>query len=213
MTNFFDKLSQRFTNFFTRSVAPSSIFFVLLYANDRLFNDGDWFKKFLSFLIEVKSIHDVFLYICFVLLFLTYGYINQIFSQFLDSFIKRNYSFFDKEFKALREEVKSNLDKKQQIIFIAIEFNDYNAYQVLGGTIGASSSYVDEVKSIHALTVALELNLILYGCCFKHGVGLSWPSAIFAAIFFGIVFHLVAKSRYKARNKRLYINFLLKDKP
>ena len=54
------KLTDRFTSFFTRSVAPSSIFFVLLYFNDRFFNDGHWFKEFLCFLQYTKSIHDVF---------------------------------------------------------------------------------------------------------------------------------------------------------
>ena len=204
-----DKLIERFTNFFTRSVAPSSIFFVLLYFNDMFFNDGCLFCDFQIFLEKVKSIHDVFLYVCLVLLFLAYGYINQIFSQSLDNFIKKNYDFCDNEFSTLREKVKNRLNEKEKEILDAIGFNDYNAYQVLGKDVKTSSSYVDEIKSVHSFALALGFNLFMYFFYFSSTYELYLFVVLFLSVF--TLSHMIAKSRYKARNKRLYINYLLKD--
>jgi hypothetical protein len=213
-----DKLIERFTNFFTRSVAPSSIFFVLLYFNDMFFNDGCLFCDFQIFLNNAKSIHDVFLYICLVLLFLAYGYINQIFSQFLDNLIKKNYCIFsnrffekccDGEYRKLKLRVNEKLTKKENAIFSAIDFNDYNAYQVLGKEVKIASSYVDEIKSIHSFALALGFNLFMYFFYFSSTYELCLFVVLFLSVF--ISSHMIAKSRYKARNKRLYINYLLKE--
>lgn len=203
------KLTDRFTNFFTRSVAPSSIFFVLLYFNDRFFNHGCWFEKFLCFLEDVKSIHDVFLYICLVLLFLAYGYINQMFSQLFDDFIKDNYTSNNSELCKLREKVKLNLQQKEKSIFEVVKFNDYNAYQVLGKGLNVGDSYVDNVKSIHTFAIASIFNIVLYMLLEKSLSIVVLCAFLLSAII--CVSHMLAKSRYKARNKRLYINYLLKE--
>lgn len=213
-------LGERFLNFFTRSVAPSSIFFVLLFFNDKLFNGGRLYLQFTQFLQNSSKINEIYFYVCLVLIFLTYGYINQLFSQILDNFIKKNYCCFsnyffekcgDKHFYQLREKVKTKLNEKENEIFEAIEFTDYNAYQVLGKDINVGSSYVDEIKSIHALTVAIILNVIIYSFCFNYE---NFKIVLFllASIASVIVFHFFAKSRYKARNQRFYINYLLKEK-
>lgn len=207
-------LAQRFTNFFTRSVAPSSLFFVLLYFNDRFFNDGYFFGEFLCFLDQVKSIHDVILYICLVLILLAYGYINQIFSQFLDNFIKENYDDNDKEYNELRKKVIKKVIKKSTIWKddAIIALNDYNLYQILGKdkSITPSNSYVDEAKSIHTLVVSICLNL-----CFITMYTVIFIFALIVILTFSKkaqnIITIPSKSRYKARNKRLYINYLLKD--
>lgn len=208
------KLTDRFTNFFTRSVAPSSIFFVLLYFNDRFFNHGCWFEKFLCFLEDAKSIHDVFLYICLVLLFLAYGYINQMFSQLLDNFIKKNYDDSDDEYNKLRQKVVEKFTKKNVIWKNdgIIALNDYNLYQILAKdkSIAPSSSYVDEAKNIHTLGVAMSFNLIIYGCLFYKCNELHGLGSILVIMIILFLLHFIAKSRYKARNKRSYINYLLK---
>ncbi len=209
------KLTERFTNFFTRSVAPSSIFFVLLYFNDRFFNDGNWFKEFLCFLEDVKSIHDIFLYILLVLFFLAYGYINQILSQLLDNLIKENYADSDEEYTTLRKKVvekftqKYNNWKDNAIIYL----NDYNLYQILAKdkSIAPSNSYVDEAKNIHTFGIAMSFNFIIYGCIFYKCDELHGLGSILGIMIVLFLLHFVAKSRYKARNKRLYINYLLQE--
>lgn len=219
MEKIFEILGNRLANFFTRSVAPSSIFFVLLFLNDKFFNFGEIYFQFICFIKKLQTIDNIFLYVILTILFLSYGYINQIFSQILDNFIKKNYSilsnrFFekclDKHFKRLKIQtaIKVSKDIKFRNIFNEIGFNDYNAYQVLGKDIKVSTSYVDEVKSIHTFIVALILNLVIYSFYFSL---LIWYKFLFFSIILIVIFHYLAKSRYKARNKRLYVNYLLKE--
>ncbi len=209
----FQELINRFTNFFTRSVAPSSIFFVLLYFNDMFVNNGNLFIGFLQFLKNVKSIHDVFLYICLVLLFLAYGYINQIFSQFLDNLIKENYDDWDDGYNKLRKAVISKFTKKNAMWQddAIISLNDYNLYQILSRdkTIEVRGNYVDEAKSIHTLTVAIIFHISLYLFYFRD-FGFMFTYAILIPIIICLS-RWIVKNRYKARNKRLYINYLLKE--
>jgi hypothetical protein len=220
LDKFLEKFTDRFIGFFTRSVAPSSIFFVLLFFNDKFFNCSEIYFQFICFVKELQSIDNILLYVILTILFLSYGYVNQIFSQILDNFIKNNYCLFsnfmfakccDGKFNFLRAKVKINLDKKEKAILDKIEFNDYNAYQVLGKDINVSSSYVDEVKSIHTFTVALLINFSIYSFYFEL---LDISKFLIFSIILILFFHYLSKSRYKARNKRLYINYLLKeDKP
>lgn len=206
-----DKFLERFSNFFVRSVAPSSIFFVLLFFNDMYFNESKLYKLLFSFIRELKEIDINLVYVILVLIFLGYGYINQILTQILDNFIKRNYEFCDYKFTKLRRTVENKCEGVKNDIFTAIDFNDYNAYQVLGKDIKVSTSYVDEVKNIHTFCVALILNLLIYTFYFSL---LTYLKCLIILIILIITFHYLAKSRYKARNKRLYINYLLKeDKP
>lgn len=219
MDTIFQNLSERFTNFFTRSVTPSSIFFVLLFFNDKFYNNGEVYLQFICFIKKFQTIDNILLYIILVILFLSYGYINQIFSQILDNFFKKNYCLFsnfmfekcfDKKFSDLRIKVKDELNEKEKAVLDKIDFNDYNAYQVLGKKIKVNTSYVDEVKSIHTFTIALLLNLVIYSFYFSL---LIWYKFLFFLIILIIAFHYLAKSRYKARNKRMYINYLInKDK-
>jgi len=208
-----DKLIERFTNFFTRSVAPSSIFFVLLYFNDMFFNDGYFFGEFFCFLCKAKSIHDVFLYLSLVLLILAYGYINQIFSQLLDNLIKENYDDWDEGYNKLRKAVIEKFTAKYDSWKSnpIIPLNDYNLYQILAKdkSIVPSNSYVDEAKSIHTFTVAIIFHISLYlfyyrDLDFMYTYALLLPIIIYLSRW-------IAKNRYKARNKRLYINYLLKE--
>ena len=222
MDKFLEKFADRFIGFFTRSVAPSSIFFVLLFFNDKFFNCSEIYFQFISFIKELQSIDNILLYVILTILFLSYGYVNQIFSQILDNLIKKNYCilsnrFFekclDKHFKRLKIQtaIKISKDIKFRNIFNEIGFNDYNAYQVLGKDIKVSTSYVDEVKSIHTFTVALLINFSIYSFYFK---SFDISKFLIVSIILILFFHHLSKSRYKARNKRLYINYLLKeDKP
>ena len=211
-----DKFLDRFSNFFVRSVAPSSIFFVLLFFNDMYFNNSEICKKVVASFVKAEdkketpkevslNIKDLkitednqqivmtidklsvsdnvkksddkskdtdtksnenpninLIYVFMALIFIAYGYVNQILSQFLDNFIKVNYDFCDREFTTLRAKVKAKLNQQTKEIFQAIEFNDYNAYQVLGKDLTISNSYVDEVKSIHTFCVAFILFIFLY---------------------------------------------------
>lgn len=205
-----DKFLDRFSNFFVRSVAPSSIFFVLLFFNDKFFNNSEYYFQFILFVTELKKIDNILLYIILTIIFLSYGYINQIISQILDNLIKENYDFCDTKFTTLRKNVENKYDDVKKI-FTAIDFNDYNAYQVLGKDIKLSTSYVDEVKSIHTFTVALLINFSIYSFYFK---SFDISKFLIVSIILILFFHYLSKSRYKARNKRLYINYLLKeDKP
>lgn len=265
-----DKFLDRFSNFFVRSVAPSAIFFVLLFFNDMYFNDSKIKdsvinitkaedkkelpkeislniknlkisddKQQIVMTIDKLSISDnvkksddkskdtdtksnenpninlIYIFMAFV--FMAYGYVNQILTQILDNLIKSNYCLFsifkfeiccDKKFNSLKSKVKNRLDEKEKTILDKIIFNDYNAYQVLGKEIKVSNSYVDEIKSIHTFCVALILNLLIYSFYFSL---LIWYKLLFFSIILIVIFHYLAKSRYKARNKRLYINYLLKE--
>ena len=222
MDKFLEKFTDRFIGFFTRSVAPSSIFFVLFFFNDKFFNCSEIYFQFICFVKELQTIDNVLLYVILTIFFLSYGYVNQIFSQILDNLIKKNYCIlsnhffekcFDKHFSKLKIQaaIKVSKDIKFRNIFNEIGFNDYNAYQVLGKDINVSSSYVDEVKSIHTFTVALLINFSIYSFYFEL---LDISKFLIVSIILILFFHHLSKSRYKARNKRLYINYLLKeDKP
>ena len=99
-------------------------------------------------------------------MFLAYGYVNQIFSQVLDNFIKKNYEFdlsskSHNEYKSLRKKVKEKLSSSEKEILDVIGFHDYNAYQVLGKVLNNNTSYIDDIKNIHTLFVAISLNIIL----------------------------------------------------
>lgn len=210
MGKIIELIGGRFVDFFTRSVAPSSIFFILLFFNDMYFNDSMIYIDFLCYLNELKSLDSFTLLTALILLFLSYGYVNAILSQFLDYMINWNYTWLDKKFIELRDEVKkvinANLDSKEKLVLDKIDFNDYNAYQVLGKDISVPKSYVDDVKSIHALVVSLGINIIFYSFVFT---SFKWPIIyIFITMTIGWFF---SRLRYKARNKRLYINYLLKN--
>ena len=176
MDKFLEKFTDRFIGFFTRSVAPSSIFFVLFFFNDKFFNCSEIYFQFICFVKELQTIDNVLLYVILTILFLSYGYVNQIFSQILDNFIKRDYDFCDSEFTTLRKKVEKKSDKIQneKQIFTAIDFNDYNAYQVLGKDIKVSTSYVDEVKSIHTFTVASLINFAFIVFIFLYCFGVNF---------------------------------------
>lgn len=210
MEKLFEKLGDRLTNFFTRSVAPSSIFFILLFFNDMYFNDSYIYNDFICFIKEANSINGIYLYIVFIIIFLSYGYINQILTQLLDNFIKISYTIIDEEFINLRLKVESSLSEKEKEIFEVIGFNDYNAYQILGKDIKTSLSYVDDVKSIHSFILAINLNVFIIYLFANFQAEAKW---LFCSFCIGVIFvigNMIAKMRYKARNKKLYINFLLK---
>ena len=205
-----DKFLDRFSNFFVRSVAPSSIFFVLLFFYDSFLNQNLFYEKITFFLTEISDIDKTFLYICLVLIFLAYGYLNQILTQFLDNFIKENYDEEDEEFNQLREKAKIKFLKNKNPISDILPVNDYNLYIFLSSdkSISVSTSYVDEVKNIHSLRISLLLSsLVNFTYCDKY---FSIPFFVFSIILFCLL-HEYAKSRYKVRNKRLYINYLLKE--
>ncbi len=287
-----DKFLERFSNFFVRSVAPSSIFFVLLFFNDMYFNGSEIKnavvnitkaedkketpkeislnikdlkisedKEQIIVTIDKLSISDNIkksddkskdtitksnenpninlIYIFIALIFIAYGYVNQILTQILDNFIKSNYDNDDVEFKSLREKVKTKfIEENNTLLKDENEFlNDYNLYQILGRekSIAPNNNYVDEVKNINSFIVAILLNLI-FALCFEIQDGMFVKKIFFTEISFGILsilFYLIItvfviifviekfkpilylqKKRYKSRNKRLYINYLLKeDKP
>lgn len=133
-------LGDRLSNFFTRSVAPSSFFFVLLFFIDYFFYNEKIFDEVFIILDEINQLNSILLYIVLVVVFLAYGYINQVFSQILDNRIKENYELSDlaseykyiEEYQNLRNKVKERAKEEYKLIFDSIDFNDYNAYQVLG---------------------------------------------------------------------------------
>lgn len=91
-----------------------------------------------------------------------------------------------------------------------MDFHDYNAYQVLGKVLNNNTSYVDDIKNIHTLFVAISLNTILLFTYFHNEF---LPLLIIVIPIFWGMEHLYSKTRYMARNKRMYINYLLtKDK-
>ena len=214
MDKFLEKFADRFIGFFTRSVAPSSIFFVLLFFNDKFYNNSNIYNEFIKYIIQIKDINEVFLYVVLTIMFLAYGYVNQIFSQVLDNAIKKNYEFdlsskSHNEYKLLREKVKEKLSSSEKEILDVIGFHDYNAYQVLGKVLNNNTSYVDDIKNIHTLFTAISLNTILLFSYFHNEF---FPLLIVVIpIFFGIE-HFYSKSRYMVRNKRMYINYLLNKK-
>ncbi len=214
MDKFLEKFADRFIGFFTRSVAPSSIFFVLLFFNDKFFNCSEIYFQFISFIKELQSIDNILLYVILTILFLSYGYVNQIFSQILDNLIKENYDDNDDKYNNLRDKVKIKFTtefddwKEDAVIFL----NDYNLYQILSRdkSIAPNSNYVDEVKTIHTLFIAITLNLFFINI---YTILINIIFILFL-IFSKKVQHFInipGKSRYKARNKRLYINYLLKE--
>ena len=138
----------------------------------------------------MQSIDNILLYVIFTILFLSYGYVNQIFSQILDDFIKKDYDFCDSKFTTLRKNVENKCDDVKNKIFTAIDFNDYNAYQVLGKDIKVSTSYVDEVKSIHTFIVALLINFAIYSFYFSL---LLWCKFLISSIILIVIFHYLAK--------------------
>ena len=158
-----DKFLERFSNFFVRSVAPSSIFFVLIFFYDSFLNQNLFYEKITFFLTEISDIDKTLLYIFLVLIFLAYGYLNQILTQFLDNFIKENYDEEDEKFNQLREETKIKFLKNKNHISDILPLNDYNLYIFLSSdkSISVSTSYVDEVKNIHSLRIALLISSLI----------------------------------------------------
>lgn len=263
-----DKFLDRFSNFFVRSVAPSLIFFVLLFFNDMYFNeskikdavinitkaeDKKETSKEISLNIKDLKISDDkeqivitidkptissdvkktekdklkdtdaksdanpninLIYIFMAFIFMAYGYVNQILTQILDNSIKENYDDSDDKYTNLRDKVKMKFtiefnDWKEDGVII---LNDYNLYQILSRdkSIAPNSNYVDEVKTIQTLLIAIILNLFFINI-FTILINII---LILILIFSKKVQHFInipAKSRYKARNKRLYINYLLKE--
>ena len=163
MDRVFDNIAKRFIGFFTRSVVPSSIFFVLLFFNDSAFHSSKIYNQFMSRIGELQTIDSILVYMALTVLFLSYGYLNQMLSQIMDNFIRNNYDRRDKEFCELRDKVKIQCNQNETVkqIFTVIDFNDYNAYQVLGKNIEVGYAYADEVKSIHTFCIALILNLVI----------------------------------------------------
>lgn len=215
MDKFLEKFADRFIGFFTRSVAPSSIFFVLLFFNDKFYNNSNIYNDFIEYITQIKDINEIFLYVVLTIIFLAYGYTNQIFSQILDNFIKKDYEFdlsskSHEQYKSLRGKVKEKLSTSEKEIFEIIDFHDYNAYQVLGKVLNNNTSYVDDIKNIHTLFVAVSLNTVLLFTYFHNEF---LPLLIIVIPFFLSAEHYFVRSRYMARNKRMYINYLLtKDK-
>jgi len=207
-------LINRFENFFTRSLAPSSIFFVLLFFSDMFFNNSMGYGKVIEFLQKARSIDITLFYLFVVLALLTYGYVNQIVMQLFDYFIKEDYCD-SLEFKELREEVKRRLSETEKKVLGVVGYTDYNLYQVLGFTesIQPGRNYVDEVKALHSVSSAIGVNMAIY--YFYADVSLITmmyvPMVAFLYFMICLLFHKLAKSRYKARNKRLYLNYLLKE--
>jgi len=206
-----DKFFDRLSNFFTRNIAPSSIFFILFFFNDLYFNNSTIYNNSILFFSKIHTINSIFLYIVLVIIFLSYGYVNQILSQLLDNFIKNDYSIIDKEFIKLRSEVKKNLIGKQKELTKIIDLNDYNIYQIIGKNIKTSLSYVDDVKSIHSLTLAINLNILIFYYQSSSLVEARWLCCIFFISVVFVIGNMIAKLRYKSRNKRMYINYLIKE--
>lgn len=203
MEKLFEKLGDRLSNFFTRSVTPSSIFFILLFFNDMYFNNYVIFK-YIQKLSDIIKLTDLnLLYLAIIIIFLSYGYINQLLSQLQDEFIKDNYSK-DCRFTFLRDEVLKNIDENKTKLLETIGKNDYNLYQVLGKDINLGKSYVDYIKSIHSISVAISLNIIICSI-FEQNYKLS-----LLVLLILLISHFISKNRYKVRNTRLYVNFLLK---
>lgn len=210
----FHNIANRLTNFFTRSVAPSSVFFVLLFFVDYFFNNEKIFDEVFIYFDEISHLNKILLYVVLVLIFLSYGYINQVFSQILDNTIKENYEFSDlaseynyiKEYQKLRNKVKAKAIKEYRDIFESIQFNDYNAYLVLGKEFNFKGKlHVDEVKTIHTLYIAFSINLVILLSFFDSFIILSLP--LISLLYF--VENFIARGRFLARNKKLYINFLV----
>lgn len=111
-----DKFISRITDFFIRAVAPSSFFITILYFNDLFFNDSKYFCSFINLALTLTEIDNLLLYSVLIFSILSYGYINQLFSQFIDEFIKHNYYFIDKDFESLRSLVEKNLTTQQREI-------------------------------------------------------------------------------------------------
>ena len=203
MEEIFKILGNRLASFFTRSVAPSSFFFVLLFFNDVYFNNYEIFKYLKKISDVIKNTDLNLLYLSIIILFLSYGYLNQLLSQLQDDFIKGNYSE-NTEYVLLRDKAFKSLDEKIQTLVNDIDYNDYNLYQILGKDIDVGSSYVDYVKSIHTLATSLSLNIIIFSVISGMYINLLFILLILPTSYF------ISKRRYKARNKRLYINYLLK---
>mgnify|MGYP005988496913 CR=1 FL=1 len=210
MEEIFKILGNRLASFFTRSVSPSSFFFVLLFLNDTFFNEGGLSYEVFCRLTDINQINSVLLYVVLIVVFLAYGYINQLFTQILDNQIKNNYESCDYDFLKLRGKIHTIIKKNTSLkqIFNVIGFNDYNAYQVLGKDIKVGTSYVDDVKAIHTLAISLIFNAVILYLYFNTITDFWFIASL---VFITILFHFIAKSRYKARNKRLYINYLLKQ--
>lgn len=203
MENIFCKLSERLISFFTRSVAPSSFFFILLFFIDCFFNNEKIFDEVFIILDEINQLNSILLYVVLVVVFLAYGYINQIFSQFLDEFFKGDYKTCNLDFKNLRKEVCKRIEKKE--VFKHIEKTDYNFYQVLGKNLN-TKNYVDEIKAIHTIVVATFFNISIL-LLLEVDINVKFIFIFILMIVFYIG-NLSAGKRYMARNKRLYINFI-----
>lgn len=206
MDTFLKTLGDRLSNFFTRSVAPSSFFFVLLFFIDYFFNNEKIFDEVFIILDEINQLNSILLYVVLVVVFLAYGYINQVFSQFLDELFKKNYRTCDKDFINLREKVSKKFEDKE--IFNYIEETDYNFYQILGKGFD-TKNYVDEIKAIHTIVVASFFNISIL-LLLEVDENIKFIFIIVLIPIFCIGYLSVGK-RYISRNKRLYINYIEKN--
>lgn len=211
---------RRFDTFLVRTVMPQSIFLVqfLLFAYWFGYIDTVW-----CFIIEVGEIfseHKLYYSLLLVFLLLGTGYLFSIIQQLLDNRLKENFSKHSSpsdEIGLLRERVKGKLERQMSDFkgCVPVELTDYLLYQILESDIIGlkvnTASHNDQVKIIFITGIGLVLNVWLTTLL------IGWPflgvlcSAIGSIIILIATFNM-AKARYRARNVRLYLNYLLNKK-
>ncbi len=208
----------RFDTLFVRSVMPQSIFLVQFL----LFSWGcgtlDESLHWIMCLGVIFSEHKFYYTFVFLLLLVGFGYIFSILQQLLDNILKGDFSKTNnEEIDILRKKVIEKL-KRNLVDFegrISIDLNDYLLYQVLKSSKldlkVNTGPYNDQVKIIYMAGIGLAINIAIFG--FK--ISDSYGAYLFAAFLIPLVLYItvqIARSRYRARNIRLYTDFLLDKK-
>lgn len=224
MEKFFELFGKRMEDIFIRSIMPSSMFFVLLIIYDYSSNNSDiicfLFNHF-AFSKTATSVNTSLIIVGGLVFLLGYGYIVSLIQQFLDNFIKKDYDadkcldFFinvNVRLGKLRELARNKLIKKIGNKALEIDnMTDYELYQILGNISVFKdayivNTYVDQTKVIFSFFIALIF--ILFISIANDDYSLWW---LVTTIFLLKIAIDMAKSRYRARNIRLYLNYILEN--
>jgi len=212
----------RFDNFFSRSVAPLSSFISLFFLIDLFFNQ----KEYLNLIIEhYEKISEHSTFLIFTLLILAFGagFLLSIIQQLLDEFNKENFEVFwskeNSKLTCLRDHVIKRLQEDPHFKHIhpcySMEsLSDYDLYGILKSSVYNSkqdtTSYNDQTKFIYTTFISMIFIIAFYIFTkFKLIVCCKIALFILSASFLSFIAIRFARMRYRARNIRLYRNFLL----
>jgi hypothetical protein len=224
MNQVVSNISQRFINFISRIFIPQSVFFVFFFIFDFIFQGFEYSKVFLNhFVLHWKA--DIFI---LLIVGVGFGFIIAFLNQFLDRFNNDNLfpskinddsseKYFNPEL--LKQNVINKLKNKFKIFSGIADKNikDRDLYEILGNdnvfpTIGSDIvAFNDKANHAYTIAIALMINIVFFVSLSSYSLLLKIIIILISSTVLSIGAVYIARSHYKERNIRLYINYLLEE--